>query len=53
MDRTDTPKTWICPVSGAHFECEVDEAKGEIRLNKFGQPMVSWTVTQADGGTGG
>ncbi len=53
MDRTDAPRFWICPISGYKFECDVDEQKGEIKLDKFGRPSHVWAIKQADGGIGG
>ncbi len=53
MNRTDDIHIWICPISYARFTCEVDEMKGEIRLDKFGRPMQTWAIKQADGGIGG
>jgi len=45
MSPTDQPRMWICPVSGAHFEADVDAAQKERKVDVFGRPYETWTVT--------
>jgi len=45
MDKSDTPRIWICPVSGAHFQVEEDESDAEIKVDLWGRPMKSYKVT--------
>lgn len=53
MQATDERRMFICPISGAFFECDVDTQDKETKIDKYGRPMVGYKVTQADGGTGG
>lgn len=45
MSKTDNPRIWICPISDARFECDVDMHEGEKKIDKYGNPMVDWKVT--------
>lgn len=49
MDKTDEPRIWICPISGARFEAEADEQRGEVRYDKYGNPMIEWKLKPLDG----
>lgn len=50
MIGTDERRIFICPVSDARFECDVDEnAKGGgLRLNTAGQLEHSWKIKNID-----
>lgn len=52
MDKTDTPRIWICPISGAQFEADADEQERDVKYDKFGRPMITYKLTQLNG-TGG
>lgn len=52
MSPTDNRRIWICPISGADFECDVDTQDKNIKLDKYGKPMASYKVTQVDGNGG-
>lgn len=57
MDPTDEPRIWICPVSTARFECDVDIQEGERKMkkDKFGKlvPDTEWKITPGDGTVNG
>lgn len=44
MDPTDNTRIWICPVSSARFEAEVDQTEGEVQVDKYGNPMQGYTI---------
>ena len=48
MDPTDNPRMWICPISGARFEADVDNKGGVKKKDKFGRPLVEFKVTAVD-----
>lgn len=52
MSPTDNMRIWICPVSGARFECDVETQAKDIKLDKWGKPMAAFTVTPLDGSGG-
>lgn len=45
MSPTDERRIWICPISDARFECDVDTSEKERKVDKFGKVMDSWKVT--------
>lgn len=49
MTATDERRIFICPISDARFMCDVEEAEGEIKNDKFGQKLVGWKITSLDG----
>ena len=52
MDKTNTPRTFICPVSGYRFDCDVDAQAKTVKRDKYGRPLTSFTVTPLDGSGG-
>jgi transcription elongation factor Elf1 len=52
MDKTDQPRMWICPISGARFECDVDIQEGKKKIDKFGKPIHDWQIKALDGAGG-
>lgn len=52
MDKTDEPRRWICPVSDARFEVDVDISQKKVKIDKFGEPITEYTVTPLDGKDG-
>lgn len=52
MDRTDEPRVWICPISGARFEADSDDLSTEVRYDKYGRPLIDWKLTPLDGDGG-
>jgi hypothetical protein len=49
MDRSGDPRIWICPVSDARFEVDVDMVSQEKKIDKFGNPITTYKVTPLDG----
>lgn len=45
MDPTDNPRYWVCPVSSARFEVEVDLESEETKLDLWGNPMTTFKIT--------
>lgn len=52
MQATDNRRIYICPVSDARFECDVETQDKEQKLDKYGKPMLSYKVTPLDGDGG-
>lgn len=52
MQATDERRIFICPISGARFECDVEEQEKDIKFDKYGKPMVEWKLTPLDGDGG-
>lgn len=52
MTRTDNPRIYICPISDARFEVDVDDMTSEVKVDKFGNPMIDWKITPLDGDGG-
>lgn len=48
MDKTDERRMWICPISGARFEADGDEAQQTTKIDKFGNPVTEWKITSID-----
>lgn len=50
MDKTDTPRIWICPISGARFEADSEENKKgtEVKYDKYGAPIIEWKLKAID-----
>lgn len=48
MDRTDNPKIWICPISDARFEVDVDQADTKKKFDKFGREIIDYTIKSID-----
>jgi hypothetical protein len=49
MDPTDEPRIYICPISSAEFEVDVDGSQKKKKIDKFGAPMTEFIVTPLDG----
>lgn len=52
MQYSGSPRIYICPVSNARFECDADGQETEMKIDKFGKPMVQYKVTPLDGDGG-
>lgn len=52
MTPTDERRIFICPISDARFECDVEEAETETKIDKFGNQMFEWKITPLDGDGG-
>lgn len=48
MQGTDERRIYICPISGADFECDVEDQQAEKKFDKFGQPKVEWVIKGDD-----
>lgn len=52
MNKTDEPRIWICPISGARFEADADEQEHMVKYDKYGRPMIEYKLTPLDGAGG-
>lgn len=49
MIATNNKRIFICPISSARFECDVEDKGMEKLFDKFGKEMISFKVTALDG----
>lgn len=53
MSGTDNRRIWICPVSDARFECDVDTAERnkQHKVNLAGaiEEVAGWVIKPGDG----
>lgn len=49
MEKSDEPRIFICPISGARFEADSDENEAVRKIDKFGRPMIEWKLKPLDG----
>lgn len=52
MTPTDERRIFICPISDARFECDVEDQDTEVKIDKFGKQTYDYKITQLNG-TGG
>lgn len=52
MTPTDERRIFICPVSDARFECDVEDQEAEVKRDKFGKEIIEWIITPLDGDGG-
>ena len=48
-DPSGEPRIWICPISSYRFELDSDEHQAELRYDKYGRPMTTFTLKPLDG----
>lgn len=51
MDKSDEPRIYICPISSARFEVDVEDADKEIKLDKYGNPIETFIIKSLGGET--
>lgn len=49
LDPTDNKRVGICPISGYHFQVDIDDKGGLVSKDKFGRIMQEFIVTPLDG----
>ncbi len=48
LEPTDQKRLWICPISDAEFECEVDSANSKKKVDLYGNIVTEWVVEGED-----
>lgn len=50
MQPTNNKRIWICVISDARFEVEVEEQGKDMKKDKWGRMKPKYKITQLDGG---